>query len=264
MRTNMSTPSVVPDLVSLADPKYRKFAAGLLPGTQNILGVRLPQLRRLAKEFAKGDWRSYLAAASDTTFEEIMLQGMVIGYADGKPEEMFGYIAAFVPKIDNWSVCDSFCAGLKITKQYPEEMWRFLQDYLKSDQEFAVRFGVVMTLWYFIDEDHLNEIFEIFDTIHHDGHYVKTAVAWAVSACYVKMPEKTTQYLAFCRLDEETYTKALQKIIESRCIDQETRTCIRRLQAQKSSRKTLDTVCRDPEPEKMQTLQFYRIRGHTK
>ena len=225
----------IPDLASLADPAYRQFAAGLLPGTPNILGVRLPQLRTLAKQLAKDDWRSYLAAASDTTFEEIMLQGMVIGYAGGRLEEMFGYIAAFVPKIDNWSVCDSFCAGLKITKTYPAEMWAFLQPYLKSDQEFAIRFGVVMMLWYFIDDDHLDEIFTILDTIRHDGHYVKMAVAWAVSACYIKMPEKTKIYLASCRLDGETYMKSLQKILESRCIDQETRTYIRTLKHEHNS-----------------------------
>ena len=50
------------------------------PGTSNILGVRLPILRKLAKKIIRGDWRAYLASAQDQSFEEIMLQGMVIGY----------------------------------------------------------------------------------------------------------------------------------------------------------------------------------------
>ena len=43
-------------LISMAEPDYRKFSASLLPGTRNILGVRLPQLRRLAKQLARKDW----------------------------------------------------------------------------------------------------------------------------------------------------------------------------------------------------------------
>ena len=72
--------SVRERLEQLAEPAYREFSAGLLPGTGNILGVRLPRLRALAKELARGDWRAALEQ-EDVFFEETMLRGMVIGAA---------------------------------------------------------------------------------------------------------------------------------------------------------------------------------------
>lgn len=103
-------------LDALAEEKYRDFSSRLLPGTSDILGVRLPLLRKIAAEIARSDWRSYLDSASDDTFEEIMLQGMVIGCAPAQPEETLRLTALFLPKITNWSLCDSFCAGFKDRK----------------------------------------------------------------------------------------------------------------------------------------------------
>ncbi len=100
-----------------ADPGYRAFSARLLPVGTPLLGVRLPALRRIARELSRGDWRAYLDGAADGSFEEILLQGMVIGYAEMDMGERQHRTAAFVPKISNWSVCDSFCAGLKAVRK---------------------------------------------------------------------------------------------------------------------------------------------------
>ena len=131
------------ELLALVDEKYRKFSSGLTPGTNNILGVRLPALRKIGKRIAKADWRSYLETAQVDSFEETLLQGMVIGYADVELPERLMLIKDFIPKIDNWSICDSFCTGLKFTKKHKEEVWLFLQPYLKSKEVYEIRFGVV-------------------------------------------------------------------------------------------------------------------------
>lgn len=206
-------------LLALAEPEFQQFTSRLLPGTKNILGVRLPKLRKLAREIAKGDWRDYLAHAQDGSFEEIMLQGMVIGYAKAGTQELFRQIAAFVPKIDNWSVCDSFCSGLKAAREEPGAMWAFLQPYLHSGQEFEARFGAVMLLFYYIDQAHIHDVLSRLDQIPAQGYYARMAVAWAVSICYVQFPEITMEYLKSGHsLDDLTYQKALQKILESRCV----------------------------------------------
>ena len=139
------------ELVRLAEPEYAVFSRRLLPGTENVLGVRLPLLRRLARRIAKGDWAAYLDTAGDGSFEEVMLQGMVIGAICAPPQEVLARTAAFVPKIDNWSVCDSFCSGLKLARTHPEPVWEFLQPYFEDPRPFAVRFAVVMLLFYYID-----------------------------------------------------------------------------------------------------------------
>lgn len=216
-------------LLGLADEDYRKFSAGLIPNIDNVLGIRLPVLRKLAKSLARGDWRSYLVQADSEYFEEIMLQGMVIGYAKSDVEERLRYIEGFVPKIDNWSVCDSFCTGLKFTTHNKERVWEFLQPYLQSDQEYEIRYAVVMLLNFYMDEHYIPMILQRLDRISHEGYYVKMAVAWALSYCYIVLPGPTMAYLDNNTLDDFTYNKALQKITESNRVDPETKIVIRRM-----------------------------------
>lgn len=222
-----SNTTIQEQLISLSEADYQAFTSKLLPGTENILGVRLPLLRKIAKQIVKDDWREYLAEASDESYEAIMLQGMVIGYANAPIAEILQYIERFIPKIDNWSVCDSFCCGLKITKKHPAEMWDFLQGYLTDSREFYIRFGVVMLLNYYIDEKYIDEALRNMDRIKNDAYYVKMGIAWAISMYYVKLPDKTMIYLKNNNLDDFTYNKTLQKIIESLKVDKETKNLIR-------------------------------------
>jgi 3-methyladenine DNA glycosylase AlkD len=214
-------------LFNLAEVDYQRFIASLLPHTDNIIGVRQPLLRKLAREIACGDWRSFMARAGNRYFEEIMLQGMVLGYVKTDLAELFEYTADFIPKINNWSVCDTFCAGLKITKRYKKQVWDFLQPYLRSGQEFEIRFAVVMYLAYYIEDEYITQVLTHLDNIKHDGYYVKMAVAWALSVCFIKQPEPTMAYLKNNTLDKFTYNKALQKIVESYRVDKETKQLIR-------------------------------------
>ncbi len=211
----------------MAEPEYQAFISKLLPGTENILGIRIPALRKLAKQLVKGDWRAYLNEAQGEFFEEIMLQGMVIGYANAGIDEVLSYVSEFVDKIDNWSVCDSFCSTLKIAKKHPKEMWDFIQPYLADDREYYIRFGVVMLLNYYISEEYADEALQAMDKIKSDAYYVKMGVAWAISMYYVNLPEKTMPYLRKNHLDDFTYNKTLQKITESLKTDQKTKEEIR-------------------------------------
>jgi len=210
-----------------AEEEYKKFQIKLIPGEERILGVRLPYLRELAKEIAKEDWREYLNTAVDEFYEDIMLQGLVIGYAKAAPEEILQYTTRFVPKINNWAVCDSFCTGLKLAKKHPQLVWDFIQPYLRSGKEFEIRFAVIMMLAHFISDHYIDQVISILDKIHHEGYYVKMGVAWTISVCYVKYPEKTMAYLKNNGLEDFTYNKSLQKIVESYRVDPESKAIIR-------------------------------------
>lgn len=217
-------------LLELADPKYKEFHSGLCPGTDNIIGVRVPVLRNYAKELAKQYQINELLKQIDNQYyEEIMLQGMLIGLAKQDFETTQKQIEEFVPKIDNWAVCDVFCAGLKVTKKKKEEMWQLIQKYLLSDQEFEIRFAVVMILDYYIEEKYLEKDFKIFDCITSQTYYVQMAVAWAISICLIKFYDKTIKYLETAKLDDFTYHKALQKAIESYRMTEEKKQVLREM-----------------------------------
>lgn len=214
-------------LIELAEPGYQVFSAALIPNINNVLGVRLPELRKTAKKMVKGNWADYFAQSQTDWFEEVMVHGMIIGYLKADIDEVLHHVAAFVPSIDNWSVCDSFCSGLKVTLDHKERVWEFLQPYFESGNEYDLRFAVVMLLNYYVEDFYLDAVLEKLDGIKHQGYYVKMAVAWAISICFIKMPEPTMAYLKSNSLDKETFNKALQKITESYRVDQETKCIIR-------------------------------------
>ena len=226
-------------LECLAEPEFQRFSSSLIPDLAPgfLLGVRLPKLRKIAREIAKKDPENYLREAECGSFEEIMLQGMVIGCMKGEPERIFPLIESFLPKIQNWSVCDSFCSSLKIAREYPEDMWAFLQPLFTEEREYYVRFSVVMLIFYFIRKPYLEQVFSILDGISYDSYYVKIAVAWALSICYREFPEETLHYLEKCGLDQFTYEKALQKIIESLKTDAKTKEMFRAMKRESRHRR---------------------------
>ena len=214
-------------LFELADDKYKEFHSSLCPNTENIIGVRLPQLREIAKEITKGDWRGFLSTSKEDYYEEVLINGLVIAYAKCDVDERLNYIKDFVPKIYNWAICDTFCNTLKFVNKNKEAVWDFIQPYLKSSKEFEIRFAVVIILNYYITEDYIDIVLETLDKVRHNGYYVKMAVAWAISMCFVKFEEKTMLYLKNNNLDDFTYNKSLQKICESLRVDKETKASIK-------------------------------------
>lgn len=229
--------SIRQQLFELAEPDYQKFSSRLLPGVDNLLGVRIPTLRKLAKSIVKSDWRAYLDKATEDTFEEVMLQGMVIGYANADADERLKYIIEFIPKITNWSVCDSFCSGLKkFHARNPEHLWDFVVPYVTNQREYFVRFGVIMLRCYYLDDTHIDQVLQLLLSVNHDGYYAKMAVAWAFCDCYIKFPKKTLICLQSGQLDTFTYQKALQKLLESHCVDAKTKEKIRQLKKNPSAK----------------------------
>ncbi len=211
------------------EPKFQQFTASLLPGVEHILGVRLPALRKMAKQLARGDWKNYLNSALDDSYEEIMLQGMVLGYAAGNLQEKEPFLRAFLPKIDNWSVCDSTCSTIKLAKEQPEEFWEFIMEYLCSSREYEVRFALVQMLDYYVTPDYLPRVLKAVESVALETYYVQMAQAWAVSICYREFPETTLPFLKENHLNDFTHNKALQKITESLKVPKEEKAYIRTL-----------------------------------
>ena len=111
-------------------------------------------------------------------------------------------------------------------KKGKETVWQFIQPYLISPKEFEIRFGIVM-LFHYVDEEHIDALLAYADTFSHDAYYARMAMAWMISICFIKFPEKTMEYLKQSKLDNWTYNKSLQKTIESLRVDKETKDILR-------------------------------------
>lgn len=130
-------------------------------------------LRSLAKQLAKEDWRTYLKEARDDTYEEIMLQGLVIGYVKAEMEELLEYAAAFIPKIHDWSVNDGFCSTFKIVRKHRAEVWDFLMQYRASESEFEQRVVAVMLMDHFLVPEYIGRVLAVYNSLKHEGYYCK-------------------------------------------------------------------------------------------
>lgn len=225
----MNVENVRKTLLALADEDYRIFHSKLVPGTENILGVRVPELRKLAKKLVKEDWREYFEAAPDMYYEEDMLRGFMVGYGRMDIEERLDKVREFLPSIHNWAVCDCFCSTLKFTEKNREKVWEFLQPYFLSDKTYELRFASVMALDYYVLPEYAPAVFRYFDEMKSGDYYVQMAVAWAVSVYYVHLPEMTEGYMRENLLDDFTYNKSIQKICESYRVDKETKARLRSL-----------------------------------
>lgn len=216
--------SIKEDLFSLQDKKYQEFHSKLCPGISNIIGVRIPVLRKYAKE--NKDKVEIFSIPNDY-YEEIMLKGMFIGL---EKELNYENIEKFIPLIDNWAVCDVFCAGLKQVKKDKHRMWDFILRYINSIQEFEVRFAVVMILDFYIEEEYIKDVLGILQKVKHEGYYAKMAVAWAYSICFVKFFDETKKVFNNMKIkDKFIYNKSIQKALESYRLSDEQKQVLRKM-----------------------------------
>lgn len=209
-------------LYRLAEKDYKKFSASLIPGVKNLLGIRLPELRKIAKELAKEEnWKEYLSWSDCKYFEEVMLQGMILGYVKAPVDEVLEQTKKFIPRIDNWSVNDSFCTTFRYAEKYPMETWAFLMNYKNSNKEFEVRVVAVMLMSHYLLPEYIEQVLEVLGQLDTGAYYASMAVAWAFATAWAKFPKETRLYIGKQPVDQETYLRMLQKCIESRRITPE-------------------------------------------
>jgi len=211
-------------LFSLQDLEYKKFSSKLTKTNYPLIGVRIPILKKIAKEVKHGN----VSFSNSIYFEEIMVEGLLIGYLKDI-ELVMEKLQFFICKIDDWSVCDSFCANLKITKKYKEKMWNFITNYKHSNKEFEVRFMLVMMMDYYLEKNYIDKIFDVLDNIKCDFYYVNMAVAWLLATALVKCEEETINYLKKCNLSKFIFNKTISKACESYRISNELKEELRKM-----------------------------------
>ena len=215
------------ELFKLQDLKYKEFHSGLCPNTENIIGVRVPDIRKLVKKIIKKDYKHYLNNIENKYYEETMIEGLLIATSRMPLAEKFAYLKKFVPKIDNWAVCDIVCSSFKFKKNELDTVWHYILKYKNSNREFELRFMIIMMMDYFLIDSYIDQVLTIIDTIQVDYYYTNMAVAWLISVLFVKDREKALIYLKNNHLSTFTYNKSLQKIIESNRVSKPDKDMIR-------------------------------------
>lgn len=218
------------ELMQFREEGYQTFSSSLIPNSKPVLGVRIPILRKLAKEIAKEeDWILFLEKGSEEYFEEMTIKAFVIGYAKADIEVVLEQARRFIPKITDWSVSDSFCSAFQIAKGNRQRVWEFLMPYLKSDKEFELRVAAVLLMDYYLTEEYIEQVLEAYHQISPVGYYTQMGVAWGIATAYAKFPKQTMVFLQENKLDDFTYNKAITKMLESYRVPSEDKEMLRKM-----------------------------------
>lgn len=222
----MNRKEVLKKLWECRDTSYKEFNDRIANcPTVPTLGVRVPELRRIAKEAAKEDWREYLdemerdwrgGQETGEFHEEHTVWGILIGLARMDREERTRRLDRWVPGCLSWADCDICAATLKFMKKDREYWYDYAVRWLSAPQPFAARFAIVSLMDHFVEEEYIDRLLPIFSGSYgQEEYYIRMAQAWALSVCFVKFREKTLEILQNSPMDDWIRNKAIQKCRES-------------------------------------------------
>jgi len=214
------------------DEKYKNFHQKICPTNYIILGVKIPVLRNIAKELLENyNYQNILNNLNDNFYEHLMLQGLIIANAKVNYDQKLELIKNFLPKIDNWAICDVFCSELKFIKKYKDDFFKYINTLFSSNKEYYQRFAIVVLLNYYINDDYIDFILQKMLEIKSDYYYVKMATSWCLSICLIKYFDKTVLFMINNKneFDKWIYNKAIQKARESFRISTENKETLKNL-----------------------------------
>jgi 3-methyladenine DNA glycosylase AlkD len=201
------------------DLKYKEFNDKVVNGVGESIGIRIPDLRLMAKGIAKSEKSLEMLEILDqqNLFEIRMVEGMLIGIIKPTDDVLKNLIVNFVEhRINNWALCDCFVSSLK-TKVKQDKQWFYeiAKRYANSGNIWEIRFGLVMFLCYFKEKAYFADITQIILDIKSQEYYVRMGAAWLISVLYIELKEETLELLKHEKIDTWTRNKAIQKIKES-------------------------------------------------
>ena len=233
----MTADEIRKELFSKQDLKYRDMQAKIIPTSpaETFIGVRTPELRKLAKQLAKTeDIRLFLDDLPHKYFDENQLHAFIISEIKdyGKCMEE---VNRFLPYVDNWATCDQMSP--KVFRKHRGELIREIKKWIRSDRTYTVRFGTGMLMEHFLEEDFDAAYPDMVADIRSDEYYINMMTAWYFATALAKRYDEILPYIEEQRLDVWTHNKAIQKSVESYRITPEQKEYLKTLKIKQKTQK---------------------------
>ncbi|MBR5793251.1 MAG: DNA alkylation repair protein [Anaerotignum sp.] len=219
------------ELFAQAEETYRDFNAKLLCSDLPVIGLRVPFLRKMAKEIAKKDGVGFLQACGTDTYEERLLYGLVAASLSVSYEEFLPYCDHYTEHLaENWAHCDIFCSSVKKSiKGHEREFFQHIGGYLCSENPWVVRMGLVMMLSNYLTEEYMEDVLKRTDSVSSEHYYIRMAQAWLLATVWAKDREMMLFFIENHHLDDWTWNKFIQKCCESYRVSAEDKAFLRSL-----------------------------------
>ena len=228
---------------------------------RRVVGLHSPEIKQVAKQLSReggevvmsdGTHRicvngaevihAFEAVPSEyLCYEETVIWGYLINLVKCSLDERLAMLCRYVPMLDNWAVCDSYCAHAKwMVRADKGVLWAFLQPWFRSEREFEVRFAVVIAMCYFLNEEWLDKVFERINRLDFgrikskyktikgkpkvaqqgtvqgtEPYYVRMGVAWLLATALAKFPDQTRAFVRSSNLPADVVKLYIRKVRES-------------------------------------------------
>ena len=218
-------------LFLLKKDNLKVYNEKVVPSLNNSIGVSISDLRKIAKRMTESERFCYVDESNKLYYEEILLEAIIIGELDLSVDKLEYYIAQFLPKINNWAICDTFVCNLKRIGIYRLSLFNYLLNFLKTDKEYYKRFVYVALMYYFLDGEYIDRIIDIVVNDKDNRYYVVMPKAWLLSKAYFDYRDKILNVLKNKVLDKKTHNKTIQKIKESLKVSESDKSMLNMLKA---------------------------------
>ena len=208
-------------LLSLSDEKYKEFHSKITDTKLNIIGIRVPTLRTIAKSISKSNVEDFFKLIGNTYYEEVFIYGIVL--ASSSEDVIDKYLVDFIKRIDNWAICDSFCSSLKIVNKKQGKYWIYFNNLIDLDKEFFTRVSIIIFMDYYLCDQYIDRVLKIITSINSDKYYINMGISWLLSFAYIKYPDKVFDIIKSKTLNKFIQNKTISKICDSKRIDKETK-----------------------------------------
>lgn len=202
-------------LIEQKDAEYKEFQARLIPNIspESIIGVRTPQIRKLAKEVFISDFRDeFLNDLPHKYYEENLIHFFVLAQIKDF-DECVKKVELFLPYIDCWPLSDQ--ANPRSFKMNHQKLLPYIKKWILSQHVYTSRFGIRMLMNEFLDKDFKEEYLELAASRKSEDYYLKMMIAWFFATALAKRYDESIKYIESRRLGEWVHKKTIQKAVES-------------------------------------------------
>ena len=202
-------------LIACSDEQYKEFQSKLVPNIpkETVLGVRTPDMRRIAKEIrGTEEADAFLLELPHRYYEENQVHFFLIAMIKDF-DQCVQAVETFLPYVDCWPVCDQ--STPKVFAKNHEKLLPLIRKWMDSDHVYTARFGIRMLMNEFLGEDFQPEYLAWVAGVQGEDYYIKMMVAWYFATALAKQYDESVVYIEEHRLEPWTHKKAIQKAVES-------------------------------------------------
>lgn len=205
-------------LNSFAEEEYKKFSHALIPETPDMLGIRIPVLRRIAKEILKGNFTEFLELRKGKSHEEGIVEGLVMAGAKLPYPQMLKLMKRYSGIIYNWAMCDTVV--FKGIRKHRAEFFHDVDWFLESENPWVIRCGLLHLMNFYLDSEYILAVLEKILAVKSDFYYVEMMISWFLATAVAKCREETISALRSGGFSPRVMKMTAQKVRDSRRVSE--------------------------------------------